>query len=283
MRLSSGGRAQERDLLVGTRANPYPGPVASAPDLPPPLGAFVDDEGCTFAFGAAHATGVELCLFGDHDQDGPERRLPVTDRIHGVWFVHVPGVRAGQRYGFRVHGPWRPDQGHRHNPAKLLLDPYARAIEGDVDWVPQVYGHVVDDAGRGDPSVRDERDNAPYVPRCVVVESDFDWGPHERPMEQRRVGWSDTVVYETHVRGATMLLPDVPPQLRGTYAGMARPGSPTTSSGSGSPPSNCCRCTTSSTSRRWPRAGCRTTGGTTRSASSPRRPATASPVMPARR
>ena len=133
------------------------GRVASAPDLPPPLGAFVDDDGCTFAIMAAHATGVELCLFGDHETDGPQRIVPMTDRIHGVWFVHVPGVQAGQRYGYRVHGPWRPDQGQRHNPAKLLVDPYARAIEGDVAWVPQVYGLsalVSTQAGQGEPLLR---------------------------------------------------------------------------------------------------------------------------------
>ncbi|NYD99545.1 glycogen operon protein [Kineosphaera limosa] len=197
--------------------------MASAPDLPPPLGAFVDDDGCTFAIMAAHATGVELCLFGDHETDGPQRIVPMTDRIHGVWFVHVPGVQAGQRYGYRVHGPWRPDQGQRHNPAKLLVDPYARAIEGDVAWVPQVYGHVVNESFSGDPAVRDDRDSAPFVPRSVVVDNDFDWGPHEQPVEERRVPWPETVIYETHVRGATKLMPGVPEHLRGTYAGMAHP------------------------------------------------------------
>ncbi len=181
--------------------------------------------GTTFALAAAHATSVELCLFGDeHDPNGPERRIPLPHRIHGVWFGHIPGVRPGQRYGYRVDGPWRPDQGLRHNPAKLLLDPYARAIEGSIRYVPEVYGHHVDDALVGDPAVRDDRDNAPFVPRSVVVGgADFDWGPDERSHEERRIPWADTVVYEAHVRGATRLMPQVPEELRGTYAGIGHP------------------------------------------------------------
>lgn len=199
--------------------------MASTPDLPPPLGAIPDETGSTFAISAAHATAVDLCLFGDHDDpDGPERRVPLTDRVHGVWFTHVHGVRPGQRYGYRVHGPWRPEQGHRHNPAKLLFDPYARAVDGAVQWVPEIYGHVVDERLEGEPGVRDERESAPFVPRSVVVAAgDFDWGPAERPLHERRVPWPETVVYETHVRGATKLMPGVPPELRGTYAGIGHP------------------------------------------------------------
>ena len=198
-------------------------------DLAPPLGAHVDERGTTFAVAAAHATSVELCLFdgpgdaGATEGEGGERRILLTDRIHGVWFAHVPGVGAGQRYGYRVHGPWRPEHGHRHNPAKLLLDPYARAIEGDLHWAPAIFGHVVYDDFSGEPSVRDDRDSAPFVPRSVVVDDGFDWGSHERPVGQRRVPWPSTVVYEAHVKGATQLLPAVPAELRGTYAGLAHP------------------------------------------------------------
>ncbi len=203
----------------------YPGRMPRTLDLPPPLGAHVDDQGATFAVAALHATGVELCLFGDADDpQGPERRIPLSQRVHGIWFDHVPGVVAGQRYGYRVHGPWRPDEGLRHNPAKLVLDPYARAIEGTISYVPQIYGHAVGDQLGGDPSVADDRDSAPFVPRSVVVgPDDFDWGPQELPLDERRVAWVDTVVYETHVRGATMLMEAVPEPLRGTYAGIAHP------------------------------------------------------------
>ena len=193
-------------------------------DLPPPLGAHIDDDGTTFAVAAAHATSVELCLFDEGDREGhSERRIVMGDRIHGVWFVHVPGVGHGQRYGYRVHGPWRPEHGHRHNPAKLALDPYSRAVDGDLRWMPAIFGHVVGDDLIGEPDVRDDRDSAAFVPRSVVVGNHFDSGPDERPLEQRRLPWPQTVIYETHVKGATRLLPQIPDHLRGSYAGLAHP------------------------------------------------------------
>ncbi|GMA40464.1 glycogen debranching protein GlgX [Mobilicoccus caccae] len=189
-------------------------------DLAPPLGAHCDDDGTTFALFASHADAVELCLFDADDAEGrSERRIPVRHRVNHVWSIHLPDVGPGQRYGYRVHGPWRPAAGLRHNPAKLLLDPYAKVIDGRVTWGPELCGHEVDDAYQGSPDVQDHRDSAHLVPRSVVVGDGFDWGTRA----STRVPWNETVVYEVHVRGATLLHPGIPEELRGTYAGLAHP------------------------------------------------------------
>jgi len=173
-----------------------------------------------FAVYAGHAEGVEICLFDAGDATGvSERRVSLQERTHGTWFGSVPGLGAGQRYAVRAHGTWQPAQGMRYNGAKLLLDPYARAIEGQVTWRPEVFGHVVDAELNGDPDVRDERNSAPYVPRAVVVNDNFDWGDDAPPM----VPWAETVIYETHVRNLTKRHPEIPVPLRGTYAAMAHP------------------------------------------------------------
>ena len=171
---------------------------------------------------APNAQLVEVCLLED-DGSGRlrERRVPLRRRTHGVWHDWLPGVGEGQRYGLRVHGPWEPSRGHRHNPAKLLLDPYARGVTGDVRWGPEVFGQVVDQlTWRSQPGtrVRDDRDSAAFVPHGVVVAP-----PVTDPVERPRVPWVDTVVYEAHVRGLTRRHPDVPQELRGTYAGLAHP------------------------------------------------------------
>jgi isoamylase len=189
-------------------------------DLPPPLGSTVTHDGVDFAVYAGHAEAVEICLFDAGDATGAsERRVSLQERTHGTWFGSVPGLGAGQRYAVRAHGPWQPSQGLRYNGAKLLLDPYARAIEGQVTWRPEVFGHVVDAELNGDPDVRDERNSAPYVPRAVVVDDHFDWGDDAPPM----VPWAETVIYEAHVRNLTKRHPGVPGPLRGTYAAMAHP------------------------------------------------------------
>ena len=185
------------------------------------LGAHADATGTTFA---VHSGGeaVELALFAE---DGAERRVPLSHRGAGVWHVRVDGVAAGDRYGYRVHGPWDPWHGHRFNPHKLLLDPYARAIDGSLHLDDAVFGHVVDGGGDTDDTddtddtVRDGRDSAPFVPRSVVVAGGFDWQGDAPP----RVPWSDTVLYEAHVRGLTVRHPDVPEDHRGTYAGLGHP------------------------------------------------------------
>jgi len=178
---------------------------------PYPLGAHVDGEGTSFAVFSRVAERVELCLF---DHDGREERVEIPHATGFTWHAHVPGVGPGQRYGYRVHGPWDPAKGLRSNPQKLLLDPYARAIDGEVRWGDPIHGHVP-----GHPFRRQEEDSAPYVPRSVVVAGTFDWGDDAAP----RVPAAETIIYETHVKGLTERHPDVPAELRGTYAGLAHP------------------------------------------------------------
>ncbi|MCH0538033.1 glycogen debranching protein GlgX [Streptomyces sp. MUM 203J] len=202
-----------------------PGGVVVWPGTPTPLGARFrvgadGVAGTNFALWAGGAEGVEVCLFG---RDGGETRVPLAELTHEIWHGFVPGVRPGQRYGFRVHGRWDPWTGARWNPAKLLLDPYARAVDGDYGALglpPEVYGHVRDwpDQRVAD-TVRDERDSAPYVPKGVVVHDDDDWAEDRRP----KTPWADSVIYELHVKGFTRRHPGVPEALRGTYAGLAHP------------------------------------------------------------
>ncbi len=177
-----------------------------------PLGATPDDDGTNFALWAGRAERVELCLF---DDAGHETRVQMEESLYNVWHGYLPGVRPGQRYGYRVHGPWDPWRSARYNASKLLLDPYARAIDGDFVLDDAVFGHRRD----RDDTVRDSRDSAPYVPRSVVVDGQSDWGDDRPP----RIPWADSIIYETHVKGLTMRHPAVPPELRGTYAGLAHP------------------------------------------------------------
>ncbi len=181
------------------------------PGRPYPLGAAFDGAGTTFALFSEVAERVELCLF---DGDGSETRLDLPEMTGYIWHGYFPTVTPGQRYGFRVHGPWDPAQGLRCNPAKLLLDPYAKAVEGSVRWHPACYGHDQAEAER-----RDDRDSAPYVPKSVVINPYFDWSEDRAPRRE----WYESVIYETHVRGFTMTHPEVPDRLRGTYAGLAHP------------------------------------------------------------
>jgi glycogen operon protein len=180
---------------------------------PFPRGAVFDGQGTNFALFSAHATRVELCLF---DDAGAETRLDLPEYSNEIWHGYLPDVQPGQRYGYRVHGPYAPGEGHRFNPNKLLLDPYAREIEGDLIWADELYGYTVGHPD-GDLSF-DERDSAPFMPKCVVVEDSYDWGDDAR----LQTPWSDTLVYETHVRGYTMRHPQVPQELRGTCAGLAQ-------------------------------------------------------------
>jgi isoamylase len=173
------------------------------PGTPFPLGAQWDGEGTNFALWSTTATAVSVCLF---DANGLETRIPLGDRTYHVWHGYVPGVGPGQRYGFRVDGPFDPAKGLFHNRNKLLLDPYARAIEGDFVDDPSVYPGTT-------------ADSALCVPRSVVVHDSFPWGDDQHP----RVPWDDTVIYELHVRGFTKNHPAIPPELRGTYAGLAHP------------------------------------------------------------
>ncbi|MBC8068254.1 MAG: glycogen debranching protein GlgX [Deltaproteobacteria bacterium] len=177
-----------------------------------PLGASYDGAGTNFAVHSEPAERVELCLF---DADGGERRIAMPECAGYVWHGYLPGVGPGQRYGYRVHGPYDPTQGHRCNPSKLLLDPYAKAIAGELQWDEAVFGYRF-----GDPDgVRSELDSAPFVPKGIVVNPWFDWADDRHP----RTSWHETVIYEAHVRGLTQLHPDVPAHMRGTYAALAWP------------------------------------------------------------
>ncbi len=171
------------------------------------LGATWRPEATNFAVWAPEGTAAWVCLF---DEDGAETRVRLTEHTLGVWHGALPGVAVGQRYGFRVDGPWDPAHGRRFNPAKLLLDPYARAITGEITPGPLPLAH-----GK-DPRERDDRDSAPAVPRSVVVHDEFDW----KGDTQLRTRWRDTVIYELHVKGFTQLHNEVPEPLRGTYAGL---------------------------------------------------------------
>jgi glycogen operon protein len=184
-----------------------------------PLGATWSEESTNFAVYAPDATGLWVCLFDDSTGEDVETRHELTEHTLGIWHGALPGVPLGQRYGFRVDGPWDPAAGLRFNAAKLLLDPYARAVSGEFTTAPPVFGHVRTDDGKDRGTVRDDRDSAPYVGKGVVVHDDFDWGD-DRPMQRR---WRDTVIYELHVKGFTKLHDRIPEELRGTYAGLGHP------------------------------------------------------------
>ncbi|MFF7181155.1 glycogen debranching protein GlgX [Streptomyces sp. NPDC008121] len=176
-----------------------------------PLGATYDGAGTNFAVFSETADRIELCLIHD---DGSETAVELRETDAFVRHAYLPGVMPGQRYGFRVHGPYAPEQGQRCNAAKLLLDPYARAVSGSVDWGEAVYGYHF-----GRPDSRNDLDSAPHTMTSVVVNPYFDWGDDRRP----RTDYHRTVIYEAHVKGLTMLHPELPEELRGTYAGLAHP------------------------------------------------------------
>ena len=218
---------------------PHPGESAVWPGTPFPQGATYDGRGTNFTLYTEGATRVDLCLF---DRDGVESRVRMAETHNFVHHVYLPGLAPGQRYGFRVDGPWNPDKGHRFNANKLLLDPYGKAVDGEVKWGPEVYGYREDasdaevaasetpplpvdpknEAAMRDIASRrrrllDPRDSAPKMPRSVVINPYFDWRDDRHP----RTPLHHSVIYEAHVRGLTMNHPEIPPELRGTYAGLA--------------------------------------------------------------
>ncbi|MEO8090601.1 MAG: glycogen debranching protein GlgX, partial [Gemmatimonadales bacterium] len=183
---------------------------------PSPLGATWDGAGTSFAIFSRHATRVELCLFAD-PVDGAESARHELQRTGDVWHRHLPGVCPGQAYGYRMHGPFAPAEGHRFNPAKLLLDPYARAISGTMQWNGVLSGYPPRSTDPNRDLVPDPEDSAPAMPKSLVTDPVFDWGDAVHP----RTAWDRTVIYEAHVKGLTQLHPDIPEQLRGTYPGLA--------------------------------------------------------------
>ncbi|HZS12613.1 MAG TPA: glycogen debranching protein GlgX [Nitrospirales bacterium] len=182
-----------------------------------PLGATWDGEGVNFALFSENATAVELCLFDGPRSHRESHKIRLEERTDQVWHVYLPEVRPGQCYGYRVHGPYEPAAGHRFNPRKLLIDPYAKAISGQIEWSDAMFGYTI-----GDPKAdlsKDERDNAGSVPKGVIIDEAFTWGD-DRLL---RTPWDRTIIYEVHVKGFTARHHDVPEPLRGTFAGLSSP------------------------------------------------------------
>ncbi|MEE4191672.1 MAG: glycogen debranching enzyme GlgX, partial [Halieaceae bacterium] len=186
-----------------------PGRLATEPGFP--LGAHVDEDGVGFGLYSEHAERIELCLF-DPASGAETQRVDLSRTRDGIWREHLTGLGEGAHYGYRVHGPWAPEAGHRFNPHKLLLDPYARWISGPVRLEPAHYAYTV--AGDGAEPLPDERDSAPVMPRCVVMADPAAVTQLNRPQ-------SDTIIYEAHARGMTMRHEGLPIDVRGTFAGLS--------------------------------------------------------------
>lgn len=187
------------------------------PGNPFPLGATWDGNGVNFALYADSATGVTLCLFDTPTDEAETTKIKMTERTHNVWHVYVPDLRPGHLYGYRVEGPYEPENGHRFNANKVLIDPYAKAIAGTIDWNDALFGYEI---GHNDEDLSfSELDSAPFIPKSVVVDHSFDWGNDRHP----RIPYHQTIIYEAHVKGFTQLHPDIPENIRGTYAAIGHP------------------------------------------------------------
>lgn len=187
------------------------------PGSPYPLGSTWDGNGVNFALYAENATGVDLCLFDAPTGKSETTRIKVKEVTHQVWHVYIPDLKPGQLYGYRVYGPYEPENGHRFNPNKVLIDPYAKAIAGRVEWDDALFGYEMGNP-EGDISFSDT-DSAPFIPKAVVVDDRFNWEGDR----QLKIPYYKTVIYETQVKGFTQTHPDIPEELRGTYAGIAHP------------------------------------------------------------
>jgi isoamylase len=185
------------------------------PGKPTPLGSHYDGKGVNFVLFSENATGVDLCLF---DEEGNQtHRIPVTNRTHNQWQIYIPGLKPGQQYGYRVSGPYDPQNGHRFNPNKLCIDPYAKALNGIEKWNDALFGYTIGDDAR-DLSFSGS-DSAPFVPKCVVIDDQFDWINDS----QVKIPLNKTVIYELHVKGFTKRFPGIPDEIKGTYAAMRHP------------------------------------------------------------
>jgi glycogen operon protein len=187
------------------------------PGSPYPLGATWDGSGVNFAVYADNATSVELCLFATPKDEVESVKVKLIERSHHVWHAYFPDIQPGQLYGYRVHGKYEPQNGHRYNPCKLLIDPYAKAIAGTIDWNDALFGYEI---GNQDEDLSfSETDSAPFIPKCVVVDSHFDWEGDRAP----KIPYHQSIIYEAHVKGFTQLHPEIPEEIRGTYAALAHP------------------------------------------------------------
>jgi isoamylase len=187
------------------------------PGSPYPLGATWDGHGVNFALYADNADGVDLCLFNSVDDEVESIKIRIRERSHQIWHVYVPELKPGQLYGYRVYGPYDPSNGHRFNPHKLLIDPYAKAISGTMQWHDALFGYEM---GHPDEDLSFSTiDSAPYIPKSVVIDPEFDWEGVKPP----KIPYYKSIIYETHVKGFTRTHPDIPNEIRGTYAGLAHP------------------------------------------------------------
>lgn len=187
---------------------------------PFPLGATWDGKGVNFSIFSANATGVELCLFDNVTDAQPSVCIKVTERTYGVWHIYIPGIKPCQLYGYRISGPYQPEEGLRFNPNKLLIDPNAKAISGILNWHDSLFGYDVK-AKENKDLVMSETDSAPYVPKAIVVDTSFDW-EDDKPLN---IPYQNSIIYEVHVKGFTQLHPKIPKEIRGTYAALAHPES----------------------------------------------------------
>jgi glycogen operon protein len=179
------------------------------------LGATWDGVGVNFAVFSEYATKIELCLFGSVQAEKESHRIVLPEHTDQVWHAYLPEALPGQLYGYRVHGPYEPSQGHRFNPNKILVDPYVRSIGRELKWADELFGYQVSDSA-GDLSF-DKRDSAPFAPLGLVIDTSFTWGDDRPP----RTAWHKTLIYEIHVKGYTQKNPKVQESLRGSYAGLA--------------------------------------------------------------
>jgi isoamylase len=189
--------------------------ITTYPGIPYPLGATRDGNGVNFALYAENATGVELCFFDKRMGETQTAKIRMTERTHHKFHVYVPDIKPGQLYGYRVHGPYDPKNGHRFNPAKLLIDPYAKAIAGTIEWDDSLFGYEV---GHKDEDLKiNNKDSAPFIPKSVVIDSSFDWQDDKAP----KIPYHQSIIYETHIKGFTRLNPNIPKEIQGTYAAIA--------------------------------------------------------------
>jgi glycogen operon protein len=191
--------------------------IKQYPGSPYPLGATWDGNGVNFALYTEKATGVELCLFNTPNDEKEVLKVKMTERSHQVWHIYIPDLKPGQLYGFRVHGAYEPKNGERFNANKLLLDPYAKAIAGKIEWSDSLFGYEV--GNEEEDLSLSEQDSAPFLPKCVVIDPSFDWGDDKAP----RIPYHKSIIYETHVRGFTKQHPDIPEDIRGSYSALAHP------------------------------------------------------------
>jgi glycogen operon protein len=185
------------------------------PGSPFPLGATWDGEGVNFAIFSENATAIDLCLFDS--KTGKEKRIRIRERDNHIWHIYVPKLKPGQLYAYRAYGPYEPQNGHRFNPNKLLIDPYAKALSGRVEWNNAIFGYEI---GSADEDLSySESDSASYIPKSVVVDTSFNWKGDKAP----KIPYHQSIIYEAHVKGLTQLHPDIPQEIRGTYSAIAHP------------------------------------------------------------